>query len=48
MTVTVSALSYVCSALNEFSGNEVKCNAVASIYAYSKAADAYKAAYPNN
>ena len=48
-TVTVSALSYVNSALNYYGRNNAKAvNAVMAIYRYSKAADAYKAAHPDD
>ena len=51
VTVTVSALSYINSALNYYNDtNDADCaarNAVAAIYAYSKAADAYKTAHPD-
>ena len=52
-TVTVSALSYVNSALNYYTDNTDPQhmdarNAVAAIYAYSKAADAYKEAHKNS
>ena len=50
--VTVSALSYVNSSLNYYTGTsetDINAqNAAAAIYAYSKAADAYKAAHSNN
>ena len=44
-TVRASALSYVNSALTYYTDDEDAQNAVAAIYAYSKAADAYKAAH---
>ena len=52
VTVRVSALSYVNTALNYYNDttNEFHMkarNAVAAIYAYSQAADAYKTAHPN-
>ena len=42
-TVTVSAISYVNSALNYYTDDEDAQKAVAAIYEYSKAADAFKA-----
>ena len=47
-TVTVSALSYVNSALNTYTDNAEAQNAAMAIYAYSRAADAYKSAYPGD
>ena len=51
ITVTVSALSYVNSALNYYNdandADRKARNAAAAIWAYSKAADAYKAAHSN-
>ena len=44
-TVSVSALSYVYGKLDSSPDDTIACNAVASIYAYSAAADAYKAAH---
>ena len=50
VTVTVSAMSYVNSALNYYTGTDEHSvdarNAVAAVYAYSKAADAYRTAHP--
>ena len=47
-TVTVSALSYVNSALNHYEDDAEAQNAAMAIYRYAKAADAYKAAYPDD
>ena len=50
-TVTISALSYVNSALNYYNDENdadlIARNAVAAIYEYAKAADAYKSAHSN-
>ena len=51
VTVTVTALSYVCAALEHYNNENDRAftarNAVAAIYVYSRAADEYKAAHPN-
>ena len=52
VTVTVSALSYVCAALEHYTDygdpEHIKArDAVAAIYMYSQAADAYKTEHPN-
>ncbi len=51
LIVTVSALSYVCAALEHYNaGNDpayMARKAVAAIYMYSQAADAYKTVHSN-
>ena len=41
-TVTISALSYVAGGMTSYAANPVAMDAMASIYAYAKAAEAYK------
>ncbi len=47
VSVAVSALSYVNSALEHYTDDTADLNAVAVLFEYSKAADEYYAAHPS-